>query len=146
MNFIITMEGDIKRQNQKYWFTFLSVQKYFVEKNFEWLKLYIDLKSKELKGKGVLEIQGKRYEIILSFSPFFKYRYDRIFINDRSIKYTRDNHMYGDNSLCLYHPVVDKPLLETIPLHRMIPWITEWIVWYKHWKKYGVWLGDEIKH
>jgi hypothetical protein len=28
----------------------------------------------------------------------------------------------------------------------MIPWITEWIVFYEQWKKYGVWFGAEIKH
>ena len=49
-------------------------------------------------------------------------------------------------SLCLYHPIIDKPYLQCIPLYKMIPWITEWIIFYIQWKKYGVWLGREIKH
>lgn len=37
-------------------------------------------------------------------------------------------------------------LFQKIPLFRMIPWITEWIIFYEQWKKYGIWLGKEIKH
>jgi len=140
------MEENIRKQNQKEWFLFLSVQKYLVEKNFDWLKLSINEKSKALLGKGDLWIDGVKYKIILSYSPFHKFRYDRIFIKDKSIQYTKDNHLYGDNSLCLYHPHIDKPLFQIIPLIRMIPWISEWILWYNYWKKYKVWLGDEIKH
>ena len=51
-----------------------------------------------------------------------------------------------DLSLCLYHPIIDKPTFRIIPLFQMIPWISEWIVFYEQWKKYGVWLGKEIKH
>ncbi len=140
------MVANIRRENQKYWFSFLSVQKYLVEKNFEWIELQINHKSKALIGKGKLSIGEKKYEILLSYSPFHNHRYDRIFINDDQIEYRRDNHLYIDNSLCLYHPVIDKPLFQIMPLYRMIPWISEWIVWYEHWKIYGVWLGREIKH
>jgi len=38
------------------------------------------------------------------------------------------------------------PAFRTIALFNMIPWISEWIVFYEQWKKYGVWLGREIKH
>lgn len=125
------MVGNIRRQNQKDWLVFLIVHKYLVEKEFDWLKLYIDVESKALIGKEVLQIEKKKYEIILSYSPFHKYRYDRIFIKDKSISYTNDNHLYIDNSLCLYHPIFDKPFFQIIPLVRMIPWISEWIVWYE---------------
>lgn len=140
------MVANIRLQNQKHWFLFLSIQKYLVEKNFGWLRLYIDSDTKALIGKGKLRINRKEYEILLSYSPFHKYRYDRIFINDNCIEYREDNHLYIDNSLCLYHPLIDKPLFQIMPLYRMVPWISEWIVWYEHWKIYGVWLGEEIRH
>lgn len=123
------------------------VQKALVEKYFDWLDVWIDTNEKSLKGVGKLKIGDKSYLIRLSFSPFFPFRYDRIFIEDKSIKYSNDIHLYGnDLSLCLYHPVVDQPLLRKIPLFKMIPWISEWIIFYEQWKKYGVWLGKEIKH
>jgi len=132
--------------NRKHWFTFLQVQKYLVEKNFDWIKLNICSKSKAIKGRGKIDIKGKKYELLISYSPFSNYRYDRIFINDRSIQYEPNNHLYWDNSLCLYHPLIDKPYFQIMPLYRMIPWISEWIIWYEQWKIYGVWLGKEIKH
>lgn len=118
-----------------------------VEKYFNWLNLSIDIKNKSLVGKGILNIGEKSYSIQLSFSPFFPYRYDRIFIQDKSIKYNDNIHLYAvDLSLCLYHPIIDQPVLNKIPLFKMIPWISEWIVFYEQWKKYGVWFGKEIKH
>ena len=143
---IITLEGNTKKKHQKDWYTFLFVQKLFVEKHFDWLNLYIDRKNKQLIGKGTLEIAGKSYKILLSYSPFNSFRYDRIYIQDASIKYHDAIHLYYDKSLCLYHPVIDKTPNKNISLCEMLPWISEWIVHYNLWKKYKVWMGKEIKH
>ena len=147
MDLITILEGNIRKKNQQDWFPFLIAQKAFVEKYFNWLNLSIDVKNKSLEGKGILNIGEKSYSIQLSFSPFFPYRYDRIFVQDKSIKYNDNIHLYAvDLSLCLYHPIIDQPVLNKIPLFKMIPWISEWIVFYEQWKKYGVWFGKEIKH
>lgn len=146
MVLITAMVEDIKKLNQREWYIFLCTQKYLVEKHFKWLNLQINLKTKSLVGRGVLYIDGKSRKILISYSPFHNYRYDRIFIIDNSIRYHRDIHLYHDSSLCLYHPAIDQSLFQKIPLFQMIPWIGEWIVFYEQWKKYGVWLGEEIKH
>lgn len=147
MDLITILEGNIRKKNQQDWFPYLIAQKALVEKYFNWLNLSIDIKNKSLVGKGILNIGEKSYSIQLSFSPFFPYRYDRIFIQDKSIKYNDNIHLYAvDLSLCLYHPIIDQPVLNKIPLFKMIPWISEWIVFYEQWKKYGVWFGKEIKH
>lgn len=146
MNLITILEENIKKRERKNWYFFLSFEKYLVEKHFNWIELKISPQDKSLIGKGVLDIGSKQYEILLSYSPFHKYRYDRIYIKDSTIKYDNKIHVYGDLSLCLYHPVIDRPIFQTIPLYRMIPWISEWIIFYEQWKKYGVWLGREIKH
>ena len=147
MDLITILEGNIRKRNQQNWFPFLIAQKALVEKYFNWLNLSIDVKNKSLEGKGILNIGEKSYSIQLSFSPFFPYRYDRIFVQDKSIKYNDNIHLYAvDLSLCLYHPIIDHPVLNKIPLFKMIPWISEWIIFYEQWKKYGVWLGKEIKH
>ena len=147
MDLITILEGNIRKRNQQNWFPFLIAQKALVEKYFNWLNLSIDVKNKSLEGKGILNIGEKSYSIQLSFSPFFPYRYDRIFVQDKSIKYNDNIHLYAvDLSLCLYHPIIDQPVLNKIPLFKMIPWISEWIVFYEQWKKYGVLFGKEIKH
>lgn len=146
MEFITILEENIRKRHQKDWFIFLSVQKSLVERHFDWLQLYINYDAKSLIGRGQLNIGSKTYIILLSYSPFHSYRYDRIYIKDRTIKYNKEIHLYGDLSLCLYHPIIDKPVFQIIPLFKIIPWISEWIVFYEQWKKYGVWLGKEIKH
>lgn len=124
---------------------YLSLEKFLVEQCFDWLNL--ELNGKMLKGEGVLEIADKSYLVSLLYSPFFSYRFDRIFIKDDSIKFNKAIHLYKqDMSLCLYHPRIDKPINEIIPLYRMIPWISEWCIFYEEWKKYGVWLGRQIEH
>lgn len=146
MNIITILEANIIAEHKKHWFIFLSIQKYIIEKHFSWLNLKIVEKNKTLYGNGLLNINGKDYHIELYYSPFYEFRYDRIYIKDKSIAYNDQIHLYRDMSLCLYHPIIDKSKLQIVPLCRMIPWITEWIVFYNQWKKYGIWLGKEIKH
>lgn len=146
MSFIGILEDNIKTNHKNNWYLFLKIEKNLVEKYFKWIELSLGEKNKSLIGKGVLYFRSKKYEVLLSYSPFNKYRYDRIYINDKKIKFNDDIHLYYDKSLCLYHPIYDKPALNFIPLYKMIPWIVEWIVFYEQWKKYGVWLGNEIKH
>ena len=146
MNRITVLEDNFENDNKINWHFFLSCQKILVEQNFDWLKLILDAKNKQIIGSGELLVDRKKISIILSYSPFNHFRYDRIYITDQGIKYHRDIHLYSDKSLCLYHPKIDQPLLERIPLVKMIPWITEWVIFYEQWKKYGVWLGKEIKH
>lgn len=146
MDLITILEATIRKKNQKDWYIFLYVQKILVEKYFDWLELRINGQSKSLIGKGILKISGRKYNVLLFYSPFHNYRYDRIYIDDDAIKYSDDIHLYRDLSLCLYHPIIDKPAFDIIPLFKIVPWISEWVVFYEQWKKYGVWLGKEIKH
>lgn len=146
MNLITALEASRISEIKKNWCVFLNIEKALVENYFEWLDLKIHHPNKTLFGKGTLNFKNKSYDIELYYSPFLSYRYDRIYIKDKSIRYNDDIHLYKDMSLCLYHPIIDKPLLRGISLYKMIPWITEWIVLYEKYKQYGVWLGKEIKH
>lgn len=146
MRFITISEDDIRKDHQKNWFVFLSVEKALVESHFDWIDLHLDTHSKSLVGRGKLKADKKEYKILLSYSPFYHQRYDRIYIDDTSIKFNNDIHLYRDGSLCLYHPVIDNYAHPVMPLVKMIPWISEWIVFYELWKIYGIWLGREIKH
>ena len=147
MNGITILEINNIHDAQKNVDSFLLIQKVLVEKHFTWLDLQI--KNKILFGNGVLQIGKKKYSISLSYSPLFHNshnRPDRIFINDPRIQYNSKIHIYDDLSLCLYHPYIDKPFHRIMSLYKIIPWISEWCIHYEEFKKYGVWLGKEIKH
>jgi len=146
MNLIIALEDNIIKSQRENSLIYLHVQKYFVEKYFSWISLEVIPSERKLYGNGMLSLGTDRFHVEVNFSPFYPYRYDRIYIKDKSIKYNDNIHVYRDLSLCLYHPLIDKPLLGSIPLYKLIPRISEWCVCYKEWKKYGVWLGKEIKH
>lgn len=144
MNHITILESRVVEDYKRNYSVHLFVEMLLVEKHFEWLKM--EIKGKVLLGKGTLKIAHKCYLIELFYSPFYPNRFERIYIIDKTIKYNRKIHIYNDLSLCLYHPIIDKPLFKTIHLYKMIPWITEWCIYYEEWKKYGIWFGKEIKH
>lgn len=144
MNAITIMENDLLKEYKTNYIRLLQLEKYMVEYFFSWIKL--ELLNGEIIGKGNLEVNNEDFQIRLTYSPFLPYRFDRIYVVNQSIKYDSSIHVYNDLSLCLYHPVIDKPLGKMIPLVKMIPWISEWCINYNNWKKYKVWLGKEIKH
>ncbi|WP_111308559.1 hypothetical protein [Confluentibacter sediminis] len=146
MNLITTLENKRINDNKANCYTFLNVEKYLVENYFDWIKLEISHNKKYLVGKGSILIGVKTYRIEILYSPHLENRYDRIYIKDKSISHNHAIHLYGDLSLCLYHPIIDKPIYGSIPLYKIVPRITEWIINYEQWKKYGIWLGKEIKH
>lgn len=122
----------------------LILEKNLVELNFDWLKLKI--LNKIIRGNGRFYIGKKFYDIEINYSPFFNNRNDRIYIKSEKIIYDKRIHLYGDLSLCLYHPVIDKSPYQIIPLYKLIPRIIEWCVYYENFKLYKVWLGKEVKH
>lgn len=135
---------NVNKTCQKHYREFLFAQKSLVEIHFPWLK--VSIRNKVLSGNGLLDIFGTKYNVELTFSPFYPYRFDRIYLKDAGIQFHPAIHVYRDLSLCLYHPLVDMPLLKTVALIDMVSWIPEWCVHYQEWKKYGVWFGREIKH
>ena len=144
MNNITILEKIRVEKIKENCFTYLSLEKYLVEKQFSWLTLKII--GKTLRGNGVLKIGGLQYNIEIYYSPYLPNRFDKIFITNLNLKFNHDIHIYRDMSLCLYYPKIDKHQFEIIPLCKMIPWISEWCIYYEQWKKYGIWLGKEVKH
>ncbi|WP_417364053.1 nucleotidyltransferase [Galbibacter sp.] len=122
------------------------IQKELVDKNFPWLQTIV--KDGKLLGKGKIKPKGckKEYEILIGYNINDIYRKERIFIlNDSQIQFGKTPHLYPGNSLCLYYPK-DLPRDMDLNFVDVIPWISEWLVMYELWKKYGIWLADEVKH
>lgn len=55
-------------------------------------------------------------------------------------------HLYGDRSLCLFHPsVFDWHGGRTLAIH-IVPWTATWCYFYEKWQELGVWFGPEVPH
>jgi hypothetical protein len=122
------------------------IQKEYLERNFPWLKTVIT--NGKLLGKGKIKPNGckKEYEILVEYDINREGRKERVYVlNDSQIKFNKTPHLYPGNSLCLYYPKDLPPHLD-LNFVDVIPWISEWLIMYELWKKYGVWLADEVKH
>jgi hypothetical protein len=129
---------------QKYWMGFLCKTWLDCSDKFDWLKF--EVKNKHLVAKGKQVLNGREFNFAIHFSPFFKVRFDRVFVESKDLKISADTHFNGDGSLCLYHPVFDlknKPYMELIDV---IPWISEWVYYYDKFLEYKTWLGPEYPH
>ena len=144
MTHIEILENNIIKDYQSNSENLLRIERNLVGYHYDWIKLVQT--PREIFGEGSLNVNGEYFDVLLKYSPFLPFRFDRIFITNKNIQYNSSIHVYRNSALCLYHPVFDKPLFKIIPLFKMIPWITEWCIHYQEWKKYGVWLGKEIKH
>lgn len=69
MNLITTLESKRVENYKKNYRLIFEIEKYYIEKNFDWLK--IDIKGKVLFGEGVLTIGNKTFPIEIKYSPFF---------------------------------------------------------------------------
>lgn len=122
------------------------IQKHHIEQNFPWL--WTMVKDGKLLGKGKIKPEGckKEYELLVEYDINRSGRKERVFVlNDSRVKFGQTPHLYPGNSLCLYYPK-DLPLYLDLNFVDVIPWVSEWLVMYELWNKYGVWMADEVKH
>lgn len=122
----------------------LSVQKYWVEQHFDWIKIKIS--NKKLLGEGTLVVDRQKFKVLMLYSPEYGVKMDKIWILNQNIEFNDDIHVYSDLTLCLYHPIFDKRAFTFIPLWKILSWVSEWCHQYIQWKKYGVWMGKEVSH
>lgn len=133
-----------KERAQKYWMGFLYKTMIECEKEFKWLSFQV--RGKFLEGKGILELNHRKYHFKLLCSPFFPNRFERVMVETKNLIKCADTHFNGDGSLCLYHPVFDLKGRPYLDLVEVIPWISEWIYYYDKYLEYKVWLGPEYPH
>ena len=71
----------------------------------------------------------------------------KIWIIDPVIEYNEDVHMYKDeNNLCLYYHK-ENPWKDTYHIYdKIIPWTSEWLVFYELYLITGKWLGAAQNH
>ncbi|MDB0610780.1 hypothetical protein PL371_02615 [Tenacibaculum maritimum] len=147
MNLIEILDTSKNNEHKSNVFTFLNVEKFMVQKHFDWISLSI--KKKFIHGKAILRPKGcsNSYQIEIYYSPFLwneiDKRYDRIYIRKPNVKFNPKIHMYGDKSLCLYYP---NDYIGYVPLYKILFWISEWLIKYEFYKRFGTWIGNEVEH
>lgn len=122
----------------------LFCQKTLIDQYYDWLDCRL-VNSIGLYGTGNLRPHKScdKYEIELFYEVG---KPPKVFIKKPKIEYHDDIHMYWDKSLCLYYPK-DMPWGKHIMLvNTIIPWVSEWIVFYELWKESGKWEAPEVKH
>jgi len=69
-----------------------------------------------------------------------------VYIINPQIQPRAEYHMYADGKLCLYD-WREMPWRAHMDLHEtIIPWTSEWIVFYELWCLTGKWLGAASMH
>ena len=87
--------------------------------------------------------ESKVYTIRLKFDGTAS---PTVHVLNPELPYDRKAHMFADKSLCLYFPK-EQPWSSTMNLSTtIIPWTSEWLVYYELYKHFGVWLGPEAEH
>lgn len=125
-------------------FSKLARQKALIEKNYTYLKCKI-IQGK-LTCKGTLQPNDacKEYTIKLTYEVGTQ---PKVKILEPQIEYNDEIHLYKSGNLCLFH---SSDLVwnddKVIIAKTIIPWISEWIIFYEIWQITGKWLGKEIKH
>ena len=73
-------------------------------------------------------------------------REPQVFVLSPQIEAHQDIHLYSNGSLCLYYPV-ESPWKHTDNLHeKIIPWTSEWLLFYEIYLLEGKWLGKSVAH
>lgn len=87
---------------------------------------------------------SREYYVKISYEAWKK---PKVWIINPTIEYNEEIHMYkDDNNLCLYYHV-ESPWKHSYHLYdKIIPWTSEWLIYYELYQITGKWFGIEQKH
>lgn len=87
---------------------------------------------------------SRTYTIKISYKVWGK---PHVWITDPIIEYNEDIHMFKEsNNLCLYYHK-ENPWKDSYHIYdKIIPWTSEWLVFYELYLIYGKWFGAEQIH
>jgi hypothetical protein len=108
------------------------------------------LNDVSLTWKGSLSPSpvSQSYRIRLEYK---KAKYLRIFALDKlefAPGWTKLPHVYStvQQQLCLYYPNSKEWNPGKLFIHTIIPWASEWFLYYEHWLPGGRWYGGGTTH
>jgi hypothetical protein len=117
-------------------------EKHLIEKHYSCFKCIVDKIGLTCNGYIQPDEESIKYKVQIKYQGGAP----KVFIRSPKIDYNSKIHVYDDKSLCLYYPKEDpwnnkKHLYDTI-----IPWVSEWLVYYELFLLTGKWLGPEQTH
>lgn len=114
-----------------------------IEKNYDFLNCRIT--SSGLICEGVFSVpettNDYEVQIIYSLSGM-----PEVFVRKPKIEYKSELHMYKNGSLCLYYPKDRSFTSKSMLYDTIIPWTSEWLIFYELYKRKGEWLGKYKPH
>ncbi len=133
-----------KKIDKAYLYQRCVAQKNCIERNFDCFSCKI-FKSDQLVCFGEIapDIDSDTYTVRIRYHPL---EVPKVHIMSPEIINSPNIHRYADMSLCLYFPP-DDPWKKTDLIHKkLIPWTSEWLVYYELYLHTGDWLGPEAPH
>jgi len=120
---------------------------YNITSNCKWLILsnsnWFSSKEAIFVGEMSPTASGFRYQIKVVCSEKF---YPKIFVTNMNFDGNRPEHLYEDNSLCLYLPSSNEYRPEDLVFPKLIDWTALWLYYYEIWLITDEWYGGGISH
>lgn len=119
----------------------LGLQNLTIQKKFTGFKLF-NYDSKHIYWIGYLQprTKGKKYKVKIVFDLTPK-----VYVLEPEI-IKNSPHVFSDNSLCLYHPNDSSYSPTMLLADTIIPWTSEWLLFYEIWLQEGIWWGKSAPH
>lgn len=118
-------------------------QKKLMEKNFPDFQCSYSKRSLTCIGTLKPTEDCANYTVKIIHQPE---KQPHVFVLNPKITPDEKIHFYRDGSLCLYYPI-ESPWKHTDNLHeKIIPWTSEWILFFELYLLEGEWLGKSAPH
>lgn len=114
-----------------------------LRENFPFLNSRISGLALTCRGRIQPTEHSRSYRIEIRYAPWNS---PEVRVIDPKIKFTRDVHMYHNDTLCLFD-WREQPWQKHLHLHEtIVPWVAEWLLYYELWLLTGKWLGKSAIH
>ena len=90
------------------------------------------------RGRVRPTAHSRSYRVEIRYAPWDS---PEVRVIDPKIEFTKDAHMYRNDTLCLYD-WREQEWQNNWHLHEtIVPWVAEWLLYYELWLLTGNWLG-----
>lgn len=121
----------------------IIAERVFIREKFPFLNSRINGLELICRGRIQPTEQSPRYRVEIRYSPWDS---PVVRVIEPKIEFLPTAHMYKDDTLCLYD-WREQPWQKHWHLHEtIIPWTSEWLVFYEIWLLTGKWLGKSANH
>jgi hypothetical protein len=114
-----------------------------IESNYDFFNCRITSSGLICEGVFSLPETSNDYEVEIIYSHPI---HPEVFVRKPKIEYRPEIHMYRNGSLCLYYPKDHSFTTKSMIYETIIPWTSEWLIFYELYKRKGEWLGKYKSH